>query len=302
MVKKELINYVAYALKSGKSVDEIKAELLNYGWSENEINQTLSMVQEGVKEQEKPEEERPEELEAKPEEKPKEKPKEEPEKEEAKPKEKVEKKKPEKGHKYIYILGTVIVILIMGVTAYYIYTLTSFSFLGKGSILGECGNGVCDPEENYISCPEDCEQPPPPPSLQKVSVIPATQNVSNGDTFAVEVKVSDASDLYGFQFDIEYDPNILQYEKIEEGNFLSKNGADTTYPINPEISSGLLKNIVNTRLGPIAGVNDEGVLETITFTALGTGTSEIKISNIRFVDSNAEIIKTNGENGQVTVS
>lgn len=299
MVKKELINYVAYALKSGKSVDEIKAELLNYGWSENEINQALSMVQEGVKEQEKPEEERPEELEAKPEEKPKEKPKEEPKKEKAKPKEKVEKKKPERGHKYIYILGAVIVILIIGVTAYYIYNLTAGEVQ---SILGECGNGVCDLNENYISCPEDCQQPPLPAGLQNVSVSPATQTVSNGDMFTAEIKISDASDLYGFQFDIEYDPNILRYEKIEEGDFLSNNGTDTTYPLAPSVSSGLLKNIVNTRLGPVGGVNGEGTLEIITFTALGTGTSEIKISNIRFVNSNAEIIQTNGENGQVTVS
>ncbi len=288
MVRKELIDYVAYALKSGKSVDEIKAGLPKYGWSGNEINQALKIAQEGAKAKEEREE-------AKPEEKPV---------ETKKPTEKKGRKlkeeaKPGKGYKYIYIAGAVVAILIMGVAAYYVYNLTISE---GGSILGECGNGVCDPEENYTICPEDCEQPPPQPGQQRVSVNPATQNVSNGDTFTVEIKISEASDLYGFQFDIEYDPDILRYEKIEEGDFLSENGTDMTYPVDPKVSSGLIKNIVNTRLGAIGGVNGEGVLETITFTALDTGTSEIIISNIGFVDSGAERIQTNVENGQVTVS
>lgn len=198
--------------------------------------------------------------------------------------------------KLIYIIGIVAVIVIIAVTSYYIL------WLGGQEPLDECGNGVCDSGENYVNCPTDCQRPLPPEGPQKVSVSPATQTVAKGNEFTVEVKISDADDLYGFQFNIEYDSNILQYEKIEEGVFLSNNGADTTYPITPKISAGLIKNIASTRLGPVGGLDGEGVLEKITFSALNTGTSEIRISNIKFVNSKAEKIDTSGENGQVTVS
>ncbi|NIO21856.1 MAG: hypothetical protein GTN76_14280 [Candidatus Aenigmarchaeota archaeon] len=202
-----------------------------------------------------------------------------------------------KSHKSVYIIGILVVIAIIAVASYYVLTIWE----GQPSV-SNCGNAVCDPGETYTNCPSDCQQPPPPSGPQKVSVSPSTQNVNVGNTVKVEIKISNANDLYGFQFDIEYNPDLLKYESIEEGGFLSRNGADTTYPMNGTASSGAVEDIVGTRLGGVGGVNGEGTLEILTFTALSAGDSEIKISNIKFLNSKIQEIQTNVENGQVTVS
>ncbi|NIP40591.1 MAG: hypothetical protein GTN39_03655 [Candidatus Aenigmarchaeota archaeon] len=263
MVDQKLVDYINSAVKSGKSPGEIKAELVNEGWSGNDVEEAMSMLEGGGKTGEKP--------------------------------------KLEKGHRNIFIIGLVVIILIIAATVYYVTTFVDWQLGPGGTPPPEtCGNNVCDIGEDFVNCPNDCQ--PAPPGPQKVSVSPSAQTAGVGDTVNVEIKISDANDLYGFQFNIEYDPSILRYERIEEGDFLSNNGADSTYPISPSVSSGLLKNIASTRLGPVGGLDGEGTLERITFTALSAGTSQIKISNIKFVNSQPEQIDTNGENGQVTVS
>ncbi|NIO21855.1 MAG: hypothetical protein GTN76_14275 [Candidatus Aenigmarchaeota archaeon] len=281
MVDQKLINYVSSAVKSGRSPDDIKRELVNLGWPENDVNQAIGLVQKGFKEPEKP--------------KVKERPAEE------KPKEKKPKAEPERGHRNIYIIGLVVIVLILAVTTYFLSTWGAIELTAaRQGKLETCGNGVCDFGEDPVNCPEDCVGTQPGPL--KVSASPLTQNASAGENFTVEIKVKNATDLYAFQFDIEYNPDVLKYESIEEGGFLSRNGADTTYPLDLVLSSGHIKNIVSTRLGKVGGVNGEGTLEIITFTALSAGTSQITISNIKFVNSKPQEIEANNENGQVIVS
>jgi len=274
MVDQKLTDYVNSAVKSGKSIDAVRKELLGQGWPEGEVNQAISAVQKVGKPKEKPT---------------------------YKKEEKKTGSKLEKGHRNAFIIGLIIIVLIIGATVYYIVTFTEFELGFLSRISETCGNGVCDAEENYDNCPADCPKPQPA-GAQKISVSPAAQTVNVGDTVIVEIKVSNANDLYGFQFNIEYDPDVLEYKSIEQGTFLSRNGADQTYPINPQVSPGLLENIVLSRLGPVGGLNGDGTLEKITFIAVGAGTSDIKMSNIKFVNSKPEQIATTGENGQVTVS
>ena len=44
-------------------------------------------------------------------------------------------------------------------------------------------------------------------------------NVHVGDTFNIPVSVSDVSDLFSFQFDLSFDPTILELQSISEGSF-----------------------------------------------------------------------------------
>jgi hypothetical protein len=279
MVEKKLVNYINSGLESGKSADQIRGELLKHGWPEKDVDEALGTFQEGGKVKEKPAVGKTPE----------------------KPQKKGKFEVHEKHHKYLYIIGLVVIVSIIAGTTYYL-TIWGAQEMMEAEQEGECGNGVCNVGEDYASCPLDCPQPVPPAGPQKVSVSPATQTVNVGSTVFVEIEISDANDLYGYQFNIEYDPNILQYESIEEGSFLNKNGADSTFPVDPKISADLIKNIARTRMGPVGGLKGDGTLETITFTALSAGTSEIKISNIKFVSSKTEMIETTGENGQVVVS
>lgn len=206
-----------------------------------------------------------------------------------------------KSHKSVYIIGIIIVIAIVAVTTFYLMSIMPAE---PPESAEKCGNAVCDSGESYQTCPTDCEEPEPPPSFSgpaSLSVSPASKSVTNGDTFTVDVTVTNASELFGFQFDVEYDSSVLELEEATEGTFLSNNGIDSTFCVPYKTPDGIAENIACTRLGS-GSVNGDGLLETVTFKAIGAGTSEIKLSNVKLANPKAERIDSSASNGEVIVS
>ena len=113
--------------------------------------------------------------------------------------------------------------------------------------------------------------------------------------------ISEAYDVFGFQFDVEYDSDVLEFKEIEEGRFLDNNDQDSTFCVPHKSSDGLVENIACTRLGR-GSVEGSGTLQTLTFEAIGAGTSEIKLSNVKIANSKAEKLDSSVSNGDVTVS
>ena len=148
-----------------------------------------------------------------------------------------------------------------------------------------CGDGKCEGTETYENCLADC---PAPATNQDVSlgINPESSIVSAGQTVSFDVKISSVSNLYGFQFDMEFDPNQLSFSSAAEGTFLNKNGAEQTFCIPPKASAGTPSRITIacTRLGQTGGVSGSGKLSSVTFTAAGSGTAEPKLKNIKLVD------------------
>ena len=50
-----------------------------------------------------------------------------------------------------------------------------------------------------------------------------------GDTFTLNVRAENVSDLAGWQFDIAFDPTVLEAVDVTEGNFLKTNGGSTFF-------------------------------------------------------------------------
>lgn len=205
-----------------------------------------------------------------------------------------------KSHKTVYIAGLLIIILIIAATGIYIFSILPGTVPPPAD---KCGNNVCDTGETYETCPSDCERPVGPTGPITVSVIPASKSVNNGDTFTLEVKASGAADFFGFQFDVEYNPSVLEFQSLEQGTFLNRNGQDNTFCVDHKVNAsiGLVKNIACTRLGK-GSVEGEGVLEKITFKAKAAGTSQIRLSKVAMANSKAESIEAIVANGEVKVS
>ena len=62
-----------------------------------------------------------------------------------------------------------------------------------------------------------------------LSIEPAANAFSVGDNFSLDIKVTDVTDLYSFQFDIGFSPSILSATSITEGAFLSSSGESTFF-------------------------------------------------------------------------
>jgi rhodanese-related sulfurtransferase len=137
-----------------------------------------------------------------------------------------------------------------------------------------------------------------------VSVSPSTVEATHGDTFSIEIETDPAgAEIYGAQFDLYFDNNLLNATAQSQGTFLSQDGATTT----------VITNTVNSSIGKIEygeaimgaehGVTEPGVLASITFDVVGTaGTCELKLSNVILSDLEAAAIDTTINGGTCTIS
>lgn len=128
--------------------------------------------------------------------------------------------------------------------------------------------------------------------------------VSQGTNFAANVTVTDATDLYAFQFDLGFDPSILKVLSVSEGPFLP--AAGTTFLVTGLIDNALgsVTGLADSLVGLISGANGDGILFTVSFQALATGTSALTLANEFYLDSSlADISGTvTSAAGQITVS
>lgn len=127
-----------------------------------------------------------------------------------------------------------------------------------------------------------------------ISISSPSTNFVEGDTFGVDIYISGVSNLYGFEFDLGFDPAILSATDISEGSFLAS-GRNTTFWIPGTIvnPNGLIELTVNTLQGDIPGISGVGILAHVDFTALAAGISNISLFNIVLLDSFLEDIAIN---------
>jgi hypothetical protein len=139
-----------------------------------------------------------------------------------------------------------------------------------------------------------------------ISSSPEGSGYGVGDMVVVDISASGAVSLFGFQFDLSYDPSVLSLQSVSEGSFLNSNGADSTFCVNADTSStGSVKNYACTRLnsgGTATGVEGSGVLARVTFTALASGSSQLTLSNVKLADTQASQIPSELNSGQVIIS
>lgn len=135
-----------------------------------------------------------------------------------------------------------------------------------------------------------------------LSVDPTTQTTSTGAIVTVDVNIANVTDLYGYQFDLTFNPSILQAVSSSEGSFLTSGGS--TFFINGSNDNvgGTVAATADTLLTAVNGVSGSGELAVFTFDAIGTGTSALTIQNETLLDSNLNLIADTTTGGAVTVS
>ena len=124
----------------------------------------------------------------------------------------------------------------------------------------------------------------------RVFIEPATQNVDQGQHVIINVNVNapiTASDIYGLQFDLDYDPTMLSLNSVNEGNLLSSDGNITLF--NYTLALGKINNVINIRnvtfSGPPGIYSDEGTIAVFDFTAIDSGLTDVGLEEIIWVNS-----------------
>jgi hypothetical protein len=114
-----------------------------------------------------------------------------------------------------------------------------------------------------------------------------------GDTFQINITVSDVVDLYAWEFSLFYKNAILNVTSIIEGPFLLAHpdpGASTMFGTAPDTTEAYnathgLIHLYNTLIGVHGGVAGTGTLATINFKVKGEGDCLLALRETKLVDS-----------------
>ena len=121
------------------------------------------------------------------------------------------------------------------------------------------------------------------------------------DTFTFDVRAENVSDLAGWQFDIAFDPTVLEALDVSEGDFLKSDGGTTFF------QGGRIDNAAGKITGLIAGrISEGGVSGTgsvlqVRFKAKSEGETELALQNFLFGSASKESIPAGPLEIHVTV-
>ena len=144
----------------------------------------------------------------------------------------------------------------------------------------------------------DVTTSPPAPTMGVDSC-----DVAPGDTFTIDVAVDPAGEVvYSAQYDLTFNPSILQVVNQEKGGFLTQDGKSSIEVKNTFDNTLGKLEYGETRMGVTSGVTDTGVLATITFEAVSAGSTDLTLSNVVVGDTSAQPIEgVLLKNGKVNV-
>ena len=122
-----------------------------------------------------------------------------------------------------------------------------------------------------------------------------------GDTFTVHISAEKVTDLAGWQFDLTFNPDVLEAVEVSEGDFLKTSGGTAFF--QQETIDNTIGEITGLTAALISesGVTGTGTLLSITFKAKAGGESQIDLRNFQLGSSTGEIIPAGVQNFIITV-
>jgi general secretion pathway protein D len=153
--------------------------------------------------------------------------------------------------------------------------------------------------------PTPANQPPnqsanPAPGGTNFVFDPGQITVAKGNTFAVNLQISGAQNVYSVPVQMSYDPAKLQLVNVSNGGFLSQDGQAVAVVHREDESTGTLQ-ITATRPPGAGGVSGQGTVVTMTFQAKASGQTPLTITRGGARDPGLQSIPVNGAQASVTV-
>jgi general secretion pathway protein D len=132
-----------------------------------------------------------------------------------------------------------------------------------------------------------------------LSFDPASLTQGVGSTFAVNVLLNGAQNVYSVPVQIAYDPKTLQVLNVSNGRFLSRDGQAVALVHRDDATTGTLQ-VTATRPPNSGGITGQGEVFTITFMAKAAGRSTLSITRDGLRDGAMQPIQASA--GQATIS
>ncbi len=114
--------------------------------------------------------------------------------------------------------------------------------------------------------------------------------IHTGDTFTLDIRAENITDLAGWQFDIVFDPAALEAINVSEGDFLNTGGGTTFFQGGSiDNAAGKITGLNAARLST-QGVSGTGTLLQVRFKAKTAGETELALGNFEFAASTGDSV------------
>ncbi len=133
-----------------------------------------------------------------------------------------------------------------------------------------------------------------------LSFDPPQVSPAPGSSFAVNVAVSGARNLYSVPIQIGYDPKMLKLLNVSNGPFLSQDGQPVALVHREDETTGSVQ-VSATRPPGASGVSGQGVIFTLTFLAKAPGQSTLSIARAAARDPAMQPVQITTGQAMVTV-
>src|SRR5438552_4476053 len=154
------------------------------------------------------------------------------------------------------------------------------------------------------SAPPPAQMPPPSQGsaggAASFMFDPANVTQPAGSTFAVNVLLTGAQNVYSVPLQVSYDPKVLQVVNVSNGGLLSQDGQSVALVHRDDDQSGALQITATSPPGS-AGISGQGAVVTLTFMAKASGQSTLTISKGGAKDPNMQSLPVSGAVATITV-
>ena len=122
-----------------------------------------------------------------------------------------------------------------------------------------------------------------------------------GDTFALNIRAENVTDLAGWQFDIAFDPAALEAIDVSEGDFLKTNSGTTFFQGGSiDNATGKITGLSAARLST-QGVSGTGTLLQVRLKAKSDGETRLTLQNFEFGAITGDLIPAGPHEVRITV-
>ena len=125
--------------------------------------------------------------------------------------------------------------------------------------------------------------------------------IHTGDIFTLNIRAENITNLAGWQFDIAFDPTILEAVNVSEGDFLKIDGGSTFFQGGSiDNAAGKITGLSAARLSA-QGVSGSGTLLQVRFKAKSAGETQLALQNFQFGAITGESIPAGPHEIRITV-
>lgn len=129
-------------------------------------------------------------------------------------------------------------------------------------------------------------------------VSPEMNSAAPGESFNIKVEIKQATNVYSWQFKLSWDPNVLEVQDVQEGDFLNQRVYKTIFQNYTYNEAGNLVVVCVLRGEPrTASASGDGTLATVTLYVKDTGYSNLQLFDTEMYDYELDPLPSTTESG-----